>query len=109
MCLAIPMQVISAHGTVAMCQGPDGPERIDTLLVGDVQAGQWLLVFLGSARECIDAARAAQVTDALAALQAGLAAGDPQSVREFVDARFPDLAGREPQLPDFLRPPARRA
>ncbi|WP_082411777.1 HyaD/HybD family hydrogenase maturation endopeptidase [Methylogaea oryzae] len=81
--------------------GPDGPRIVDTRLVGQPPAGAWLLVFMHAAREVIDAQRAQQIQDALLALQQAMA-GDAD-----LDRWFPDLAGREPQLPDFLQPPTR--
>lgn len=104
MCLAQPLQVIRMDGSHALCAGPAGEERVDTLLTGPLEAGQWILCFLGAAREVIDAERAAQVGAALGALHA-IAAGadDPAAL---IDRHFADLVGREPQLPDFLRPAA---
>ncbi|MDE3010066.1 MAG: HypC/HybG/HupF family hydrogenase formation chaperone [Pseudomonadota bacterium] len=97
MCIGIPMQVIGIEGSFAWCAGRNGAQRIGTLLVGEVAAGQWLLVFLGMAREIIDAERAARVDAALDALQL-IAQGDQD-----IDHCFADLLGREPQLPEFLR------
>ena len=51
-----------------------------------------------TAREIIDADRARQIDRALGALEAALA-GDLSDI----DAAFPDLVGREPQLPEYLR------
>lgn len=96
MCLGIPMQVIETEGVFAWCDGRNGRQRINTMLVGDVAPGQWLLTFLDTARETIDAERAALVNSALDAL--GLAA----SGNDF-ESCFADLIDREPQLPDFLR------
>ena len=59
MCLALPMKVIRMEGTTALCEGRNGVERLDTLLTGPLQDGQWVLAFLGAAREVIDAGRAA--------------------------------------------------
>lgn len=101
MCLAVPMQVIRMEGAMAVCLGAQGEERIDTLLTGPLAPGQWVLSFLGAAREVIDAERAAQVGDALAGLQAILDGhGD---VDALIQSHFADLVDREPQLPDFLR------
>ncbi len=106
MCLAIPMQVIrmeaNAGATTALCQGRNGVERIDTLITGALQPGQWILSFLGAAREVIDAERAAQVGDALTALESILHGAG--SVETLIHAGFADLIDREPQLPEFLRP-----
>jgi hydrogenase expression/formation protein HypC len=103
MCLGIPMQVVSAEGHTALCQGRNGVERIDTLMTGPLEPGQWVLTSLGAAREIIDEARAAQVESALDALSAVLSGeGD---VNALIDHHFADLVNREPQLPDFLRSP----
>lgn len=107
MCMALPMQVIRMEGTMALCQGHEGVERIDTILTGRLDAGQWILSFLGAAREVIDGERAAQVGDALAALRAildGQASG--RDAAALIDLHFADLVGREPQLPEFLRTPS---
>lgn len=97
MCLGIPVRVIRQEGAYALCQGPDGEVRIDTLLVGDVAPGTWLLNYLGAAREVLDDERAEQINRALA----GLAAA--QNGEMNLDAFFDDLIGREPQLPPHLQ------
>ncbi|MGA2710323.1 MAG: HypC/HybG/HupF family hydrogenase formation chaperone [Steroidobacteraceae bacterium] len=101
MCIATPMRVMrilpAAH--FAECADRLGVEtRVDLALVGAVEAGAWLLVFMGAAREIIDADRALQIDRALGALESALA-GDLSAI----DAAFPDLVGREPQLPEYLR------
>lgn len=96
MCLGIPMQVVEIEGVFAVCDGRNGRQRVNTMLVGDVAPGQWLLTFLDTAREVIDAERAALVNGALDAL--GLIA----SGNDF-ESCFADLIDREPQLPEFLR------
>lgn len=94
------------EGTTALCRGRDGVAPIDTLLTGPLAPGQWVLSFLGAAREVIDAERAAQVDAALSALQSILAGqGDLQAV---IDSHFADLVNRQPSLPEFLRPAAER-
>jgi hydrogenase expression/formation protein HypC len=66
MCIAIPMQVTRTEpghawviGNVNGARGEQ--QRVDTALVGERAVGDWVLVFLGSAREHIDAERAAEV------------------------------------------------
>ncbi len=98
MCIGIPMQVTAVEGMFAWCDGRDGCKRINTMLLGEVRPGDWLLTFLDSARERIDVERAAMVNSALDALER-VAAG-----LDNIDDCFADLTGREPQLPDFLRP-----
>ncbi|MBI4808584.1 MAG: HypC/HybG/HupF family hydrogenase formation chaperone [Nitrosomonadales bacterium] len=98
MCLGIPMQVMEVHETAAICEGRNGRQLINTMLVGRVEVGQWLLTFLDAGREVIDAERAALVNAALDGLQA---LSDGSEVN--LDVFFADLANREPTLPEFLR------
>lgn len=98
MCLGIPMQVIEAHENCAVCEGRNGRQLINTMLLDKVEAGQWLLTFLDAGREVIDAERAALVNAALDGLQAVSAGGEVD-----LDVFFADLVNREPQLPEFLR------
>lgn len=97
MCLGIPMLVTEIEGVFAWCDSRNGRQRINTMLVGDVVPGQWLLTFLDTAREMIDAERAQQLDSALDALSVIANGGS-----NFDDC-FADLIGREPQLPDFLQ------
>ncbi len=97
MCLGIPMQVVAVEGVFAICDSRNGRSRINTMLLDDVQPGQWLLTFLDTAREAIDAERAQMIDSALDALSVVANGGT-----NFDDC-FPDLIGREPQLPDFLK------
>lgn len=77
MCIAIPMQVTQAGPGHAWVQGRGERQRVDTALVGDCAPGDWLLVFLGSARERIDAARAAEVNDLLDLIEGAARTDDP--------------------------------
>jgi hydrogenase expression/formation protein HypC len=79
MCIGIPMKVVESMGLSARVRGRNGSEVVDLRLVGEVERGQWLLVFQGAARERLDAQRAAEIDAALDLLQAGLAGGhDPE-------------------------------
>jgi len=98
MCLGIPMQVIEVYENSALCEGRNGRQVINTMLLGQMEAGQWLLTFLDAGREVIDAERAALVDAALDGLQAVAEGGEVD-----LDLFFADLANREPTLPDFLR------
>lgn len=108
MCLALPMKVVCMEGTFALCEGRNGRERMDTLLTGPLEPGQWVLGFLGAVREVIDAERAALVGEALTGLEsilAGASAGaDQASIDALISSHFSDLVNREPQLPEFLSP-----
>jgi hydrogenase assembly chaperone HypC/HupF len=97
MCLGIPMKVVAIEGVFAICEGRNGLSRINTMLLGEVVPGQWLLTFLETARETIDFERAQMIDSALDALSVVANGGT-----NFDDC-FPDLIGREPQLPDFLK------
>lgn len=97
MCIGLPMKVIETSPGHAICEGLGGRRDIDMTLTGDQPPGTWVLVFLDTAREVITAEQADLVSKALAA--AGLALSGVTDV----DHLFPDLAGREPELPDFLK------
>lgn len=99
MCIGIPMKVIEAHEGRAVCEGMGARKEIDMSLVGDVAEGAFVLVFLDAAREVISAEHARAVEDALSALNVALSGGDASAI----DALFPDLANREPELPEFLK------
>lgn len=98
MCLGIPMQVIEVHETAAICEGRNGRQLINTMLLEKVEVGQWLMTFLDAGREVIDAEQAALVNAALDGLQA---LSDGSEVN--LDVYFADLVNREPTLPEFLR------
>ncbi|MCB1518967.1 MAG: HypC/HybG/HupF family hydrogenase formation chaperone [Hyphomicrobiaceae bacterium] len=98
MCIGVPMQVISVEGFTAVCAGRDGAQVIDVGLTSGVQPGEWVMAFLGSAREVISAEAARVTLDALEALELAMR-GEAN-----VDHLFADLIGREPTLPDHLKP-----
>jgi hydrogenase expression/formation protein HypC len=100
MCVGIPMQVIAASSHSALCRARDGEHRVDTALVGEVEPGMWLMVFLGAAREIMSEEAARRAADALEALEMAMRG------ETGFDHLFADLIGREPELPEFLRPNA---
>ncbi len=83
MCIGIPMQVVAVAGGRATCRGRDGARSVDLALVGEVEPGAWLLVFLDSARERIDAARAAEVDATLDLVAHALAGATPVAAAAF--------------------------
>lgn len=97
MCIGLPMRVLECDGARALCEGQGERRSIDMMLVGEQAPGTWVLVFLDAAREVISAEHAALVGQALDAL--GLAMTGSTAV----DHLFPDLAGREPELPSHLK------
>lgn len=94
------MQVVENAEGHALCRVDGQLRRIDTMLVGEQPVGTWLLTFLDTAREVLTAERATQVREALQAVNLAMQ-GDAG-----LDHLFPDLVGREPQLPAFLREPS---
>jgi hydrogenase expression/formation protein HypC len=105
MCLGIPMRVERAGEGRADCVGRHGQGAIDTTLIGDVEPGDWLLTWLGAARSRLDAAEAARIELALDALVAAQRAAAAGAAAQPFDAAlfFPDLIGREPELPAHLK------
>lgn len=99
MCLGIPMRVVEVPGPGrALCAHDDTLVEIDTMLVGEVVPGEWLMTFLGGAREKMDEASARRSLDALGALDAIMNGREVD-----IAAAFADLIDREPQLPEHLR------
>lgn len=98
MCIGIPLQVVQCEEQRALCLHNNNHEWVDCALVGDVKPGQWLLVFLGAAREILSPEQAAKITDALAAMNAAMQ-GDVAAI----DLLFDDLVSREPELPPHLK------
>jgi hydrogenase expression/formation protein HypC len=91
------MRVVETGSGTAVCERRGERTRLDTLLVGDVAPGDWLLAFQGSAVRALTAAEAAETDAALDALDAVLAGADD------VSRHFADLVDREPELPAHLR------
>ncbi|GGF65150.1 HypC/HybG/HupF family hydrogenase formation chaperone [Alteromonas lipolytica] len=99
MCIGVPFQAVQTEQHKALCQRGNEQRWIDTSLVGEIEAGDWLLVFLDAAREVLSPERAQQVEEAVGAIERVMAG---QSVN--LDDCFKDLVEREPQLPDHLKP-----
>ena len=96
MCIGVPVQVIAVDGIAADCRTAEGsPRRIDLSLVPEARPGDWLLAFLDRADRLIDAASAAQIARAHAALAAIMAGAAPPP------NAFSDL-DRPPELPPHL-------
>ncbi len=93
MCIGVPMRVKESGEGYAICEGMGETRQISTLLVGDQPVGTWLLTFLDAAREVLTEADAAQITDAVTAVNLVMR-GETN-----IDHLFADLIDREPQLP----------
>lgn len=98
MCIGLPMRIESRTGDSAACTGPDGFATVDLALVPEARVGDYVLVFLGSARRLLEAAEARRIAEALSAMAAVMAGTADASA---LDRAFADL-DREPQLPPHL-------
>ncbi|QWG24779.1 HypC/HybG/HupF family hydrogenase formation chaperone [Bradyrhizobium sediminis] len=98
MCIGVPMKVIRPGSGYAVCEAAGESREIDMRLVGDQPEGTWVLVFLDAAREVVTSEQASLIGNALDALRLALAGST-----EGIDELFPDLAGREPELPPHLQ------
>ncbi|SMX30680.1 HypC/HybG/HupF family hydrogenase formation chaperone [Actibacterium lipolyticum] len=96
MCVGIPMQITAINGIAAHALDGQETTLIDLSLTPDAQVGDWILTFLGSAREVISADQAAKIAAALDGLRALMAGGD-------LGAAFADLEETGPQLPPHLQ------
>ena len=96
MCVGIPLQLIARDGIRGDVIEDGVPGVIDLSLTPDAQPGDWLLVFLGAAREVLSETEARQIGSALAGLRALMSGGD-------LGDAFADLEAREPQLPPHLQ------
>ena len=102
MCIALPARVTAVEAGHAWVLTREGRRRVSTALVGTPAVGDWLLVFLDSARSVIDAARAAEVEAMLDLVQAAMKGHvDPgRAGRDGPDTSAPCDAGFE--LPSTL-------
>jgi len=70
MCVGIPMKVVESDGFMAWCEGRGRREQLNMMLVGPQEEGTWVLAFVGSAHEVLTEEQAAQIDDALDAVEA---------------------------------------
>lgn len=96
MCVGIPMQITAIDGIAAQATDGTTAEVIDLSLTPEARVGDWVLAFLGAARDVITADEAHKIAAALGGLRSlmeGGALGDA----------FADLEARAPQLPPHLQ------
>lgn len=101
MCIGIPMCVLSACDGRAVVEGRGERRTIETRLIDAVYAGDWLLVYLDSARERISQQRADEVNqmlDMLVDAMSGCAA------RAMGGSAAPDMADVGFALPSAMTP-----
>lgn len=96
MCVGIPVLLTACDGIRGEALEEGAPVLVDLSLTPEAQPGDWLLCFLGAAREVISAQAAQQIASALAGLRAVMTGGDAGDA-------FADLDQREPSLPPHLQ------
>lgn len=96
MCVGVPMQITAIEGIAATTTNRKHTEVVDLSLTPDARVGDWVLTFLGAAREIISADEAQKIGAALDGLRALMNGG------ELGDA-FADLEENGPSLPPHLQ------
>lgn len=96
MCVGIPMQLIAIDGIAGQAIDKGAPQLLDLSLLPEARVGDWVLGFLGTAREILPETEALLILKALDGLSAIMAGGDAGSA-------FADLEARAPQLPPHLQ------
>ncbi len=102
MCIGIPMRVTESGFGRARCEGLGQVREVDTLLVGDVAPGVWLLVFLDGAREILSEIDAQRITEAVRAVEQVMEGSITTRDTDAIDGLFADLVDREPPKPPSL-------
>lgn len=96
MCVGIPVQVLAVDGIRGEVIEDGRPGLVDLSLTPEARPGDWVLAFLGAAREVLTPDQAAQISAALSGLRSLMAGGD-------LGDAFADLEARSPQLPPHLQ------
>ena len=65
MCLAVPAQIISLDGTLAVAEMSGVIKQIDVTLTPEVVPGDWVVVHVGYARQRIDPEKAQETLAAM--------------------------------------------
>jgi hydrogenase expression/formation protein HypC len=87
MCIGIPVKIVKTGDFVAVCEGRNGVENVNTMLIGPQPVGTWVLNFLGSARQVLTKKEAENINKALDGLDK-----INQGVKKIdVDKYFPDI------------------
>ncbi len=91
MCIGVPVKIIKTGEFMARCEGRNGIEDVNMMLIGAQPEGAWVLNFLGSAREVLSEDDALKIDKALDGLDALMNADGPVNIDQF----FPDLVNNE--------------
>jgi len=96
MCVGLPLRLTRIDGIAGFATDGAGETLVDLSLTPEARPGDWVLTFLGAAREVLDEHEAQKIRAALrglASVMAGRDAGDA----------FADLDARTPALPPHLQ------
>ena len=96
MCVGVPMQLVAIDGIAGQALDDGRVTLLDLSLLPDARVGDWVLGFLGTAREILPESEALLIRKALAALTSIMAGGDAGDA-------FSDLEARVPRLPPHLQ------
>jgi hydrogenase expression/formation protein HypC len=96
MCVGIPVQLHAVDGIVGQAVDDGRPLLLDLSLLPEARPGDWVLGFLGTAREILPETEALLIRKALAGLTQIMAGGDAGDA-------FLDLETRTPRLPPHLQ------
>ncbi|MBK5934743.1 hydrogenase expression/formation protein HypC [Rhodovulum imhoffii] len=91
MCIGLPLRIDAIDGIAGTAREDDRTVLVDLSLTPDARPGDWVLTFLGAAREVISAETAQKISAALAGLRAAMQGGDPGDAFADIDARAPAL------------------
>lgn len=96
MCVGIPMQLTAIDGIAGHATDNGATVLLDLSLLPDARVGDWVLGFLGTAREILPESEARLILQALDGLSQIMAGGDASDA-------FADLDARTPALPPHLQ------
>lgn len=96
MCVGVPMRLTAIDGIAGHATDQGLPQLLDLSLLPDAQVGDWVLGFLGTAREILPEAEALLILKALEGLSRVMAGDDSGDA-------FADLDARSPTLPPHLQ------
>lgn len=95
MCVGTPMRIENVDGVIGQCRDGEHLVTLDLSLVPDAKVGDWVLGFLGVARQQLDPEDARLIREALGAVAAAMQGFQDESA-------FADLVNREPTLPPHM-------
>jgi hydrogenase assembly chaperone HypC/HupF len=72
MCIGLPLRIVESDGFIAVAEGRGLTRHINLFLTGPQPVGTWVLVMQGSAHQVLEPEHAAQIDDALDAVEAAM-------------------------------------